>query len=193
MGIHYIIIQYKNTYKYDENGNLIEDSSSYWGFNSVSKYLYDEAGNLLQMDYMNTEDSLILRYIYKYDIDGRMAENSSYNSNGELHEKMGNIVETTSTNPNPLLNDITYYKHDLKGNMLEVNSKYPDGSQNYLNTYEYDEKGNVIKSHKEGIVFHNVTELTFQYEFDKVGNWISMISFKGEVAETLTERTINYY
>ncbi|MBK7566251.1 MAG: hypothetical protein IPI31_00335 [Bacteroidetes bacterium] len=193
-------LEYKNTYKYDENGNLIEDSSSYWGFNSVSKYLYDEAGNLLQMDYMNTEDSLILRYIYKYDIDGRMAENSSYNSNGELHEKikykydeMGNIVETTSTNPNPLLNDITYYKHDLKGNMLEVNSKYPDGSQNYLNTYEYDEKGNVIKSHKEGIVFHNVTELTFQYEFDKVGNWISMISFKGEVAETLTERTINYY
>jgi len=167
---------WKETAKYDENGNRTEtnysDSRTSWEHKYV--YKYDENGNQIESDKLYSSGGLERKYIYKYDEKGNQIERNEYNSDGSLERKY-------------------IYKYDEKGNRIERNDYNSEGSLAYKYIYKYDEKGNNLEIngfYPDGsLEFKN----TFEYEFDKIGNWIKVITLTSDKSNTITERLIEYY
>ncbi len=88
-------------YKYDQNGNKIEESK----YNSVGTldeknlYKYDQNGNKIEWS-KYSDGTLDWKYLYKYDQNGNNIERSKYNSDGTLYSK-------------------ELYKYDSNGNEIE--------------------------------------------------------------------------
>lgn len=112
----------------------------------------------------------------------------------KLHVRSGKLTE----GQRQLLEVTTY---DLKGDRLD-NVTYPlEGSLVGKEEYKYDEKGNIIEMTVRNYDGSIVSRETYSYEFDKIGNWVKMVSslvvfedgrLKNEPVE-VTYRTITYY
>lgn len=110
---------------------------------------------------------------------------------------------------------ITTYrnKYDTKGNLV-YKATYLWGDLFFEDAYEYDNKGNLLKSVSEGIRGHKIIckydqrnklierklynsanaekpELTYTYEYDKIGNLISVLHYNDR-EELVIEETYEY-
>ncbi|HUE80869.1 MAG TPA: tetratricopeptide repeat protein [Pyrinomonadaceae bacterium] len=111
-----------------------------------------------------------------------------------LEVKSGKLVEGQRQ-----LLEITTY--DLKGDRVD-NISYPvAGASVGKEEYKYDEKGNIIEMTLRSNDGTIVSRETYTYEFDKIGNWVKMVSslvlfedgkLKSEPVE-VTYRSIAYY
>lgn len=171
-------------YKYDEDGNLIEEKrDDMGGFYRITTYEYDFDGNgnlTEKRVYENTDNyysdsnsnaESYCVYTYEYDNDGRLIKeicdnpesewNASviiytYDSQGRLSaEEHVNIGYTVS------------YKYD--GDLLVEMTSSSDEST-YTTVYTYDDKGNLIK--EEYVDAFGDRHFTI-YEYDKDGNVIA--------------------
>ncbi|MBQ5647693.1 MAG: hypothetical protein IIV16_01055, partial [Alistipes sp.] len=82
-------LRWKHLYKYDSKGNMIEEAS-YRGDGSLERkdlYKYDSKGNKIEWAYYNCDGSLREKYLYKYDSKGNMIEEASYRGDGSLYYK----------------------------------------------------------------------------------------------------------
>ena len=115
----------KNTYKYDEKGNKIEENryTTWSGLGCSNATGYKSSG-----DKQDADGSLESKITNKYDDKGNMIEENYYNADGSLYSKY------TS-------------KYDEKGNKIEYNEYNADGSleSKRTNNYEFDATGNWIK------------------------------------------------
>lgn len=112
----------------------------------------------------------------------------------KLHARSGKLTESQRQ-----LLEVTTY--DLKGDRLD-NVTYPlAGSPVGKEEYKYDEKGNIIEMTLRNYDGSIISRETYSYEFDKIGNWVKMVSslvvfedgeLKNEPIE-VTYRTITYY
>ncbi len=93
-------------YKYDELGNLIEETltgngcTSLWGAKAI--YKYDSLGYKIEQARYDSDNSLLKKFIYKYDSSGNMVEEAEYDSSGKVcgkctykYDQKGNVVEQT--------------------------------------------------------------------------------------------------
>lgn len=106
----------KTCYKYDKNGNKIEESD-HWG---CTYFKYDESNNLIMK-----EESYGDIYIYQYDLAGNLTETSQYNSEGVLCQK---VVQ----------------KYDLDGNWIEISNYGENNTFEGKGVFKYDAMGNII-------------------------------------------------
>lgn len=157
--------RYHFIYKYDNSGNIIEQS--YFKskkFLQKYSYKYNIENNIIEQDYYKSIDKLDSKNKYIYDDKGNIIERNLYESNGKLQYRY-------------------LSKFDDNGNEIEIQSYKPDGSLVYRGTFEYDNYGNIISGRG----------YTYKYEYDKNGNWISKIEFSDNIKGYIIEREIVYF
>lgn len=135
-------IQYKDTYKYNNNENRIEwiiyDKSGL--ICQMYKYRYDDNGNRIETVSYDTNGNVKSKYVCKYDFKGNLIEHGFYPANDEWK--------------------ITY-NYNTDGKVIEKEDNYGKI------TYKYDEKGNNVAEELQNFTSEN---FTFTYEYDKIGN-----------------------
>jgi len=117
-------VKSKESFKYNDNGKMIEDSSS----DSKIIYKYDNKGNNIEENNYNWDGSLFRKVINIYDDKGNNIESNQYFPDGSLDSKY-------------------FFKYDNYKNEIEFNWYKGDGSLISSRTYKYefDKIGNWFK------------------------------------------------
>jgi hypothetical protein len=92
------------------------------------------------------------------------------------------------------------FNFDEKGNLIEEKMYSNEDTPNSRVIFKYDEKGNVVEEKKTcyisgcyDLIIDGNDFITYQYEFDKKGNWIKRIEFRHQTPFRIVEREIVYY
>lgn len=188
------VITEKYIYKYSENGALFEKMYSKKDVFDINyKYIYDEQGNLIKETSFYKDNSPGQYDYYKYDAKGNQIEMSSYYEDDKLiyrityeYDTKGNVIRENSFSPYNELNSYSEYKYDDKGNKIEKNYFSKDGILDEMTSYKYDKQGNLT----EEKIFKSNGDLkdirTYQYKYDNKFNWIEKksLSKSNSVFET---------
>lgn len=125
----------KDTYKYDDKGNLTEkhsqiESPFLWRDAPVIKYKYDDKGKMIEENQYHLDGSFARKWYYKYDAKGnKVAKSSKENFKTPYEFKNGRVIISGST---------TSYEYDKRGNLiLEATGMFKD-------TFQYDNNNNMI-------------------------------------------------
>jgi len=170
-------VKSKTTNKYDEN-NFISESCDYDSVGNLkfkSIYKNNSKGNVIELKGIKSDGTIVRAWTYIYDLNGNEIEKKCYISPGNFEN--GKRVS----------------KYDKNGKVIKIQFLPSDGRNCGWNTYKYDSKGN----DKEYIGYNSdgSIEATYSYEYiyDKNGNWIKKIEFKNRFPQVVTERQIEYY
>ena len=171
---------FKNTYKYNDRGKVIEETMTQIFKDNVSfdnKFIlkYDEKGNLIEKSYYSSRYKDESKSIYTYDSKGKLISKADYNEKNILWNK-----ET--------------YKVDTKGNIIERNYYKPDCVA-IAHTFilKYDSNNNVIQKEYYQPAGKLSKTYSYKYEYDKTGNWVKRIDFENGKATFILERQLEYY
>lgn len=141
----YLPGQNRNIKKYDNNGNILSEISSYEinGLLTTTSTSYEYR--------FNKQDKLI-EVITKKDSKEPNSSSTTVDKSTYKYDNKGNIIQTSrqQAGPNSTLTTIKY-KYDTKNNMIE-NVTYKDTFSNYpesIKTYIYHEDGKTIKEESE--------------------------------------------
>ncbi|HNW98398.1 MAG TPA: GYF domain-containing protein [Bacteroidales bacterium] len=163
------------TYKYDENGNEIEyNYNSSLGSNKVT-FKYDDNGNKIEASFNNDviRDGKY-KYTYKYDDNGNEIEECEFKLNGSFSSKRT-------------------FEYDDNGNKIEEIKYNADGSISTKEISKYDNENNLT----EETVYNSDNSVneknTFKIEYDKNNNYTKKISFENGKPIDYYEREIEYY
>jgi hypothetical protein len=183
---------------FDKTGNLISKKT----VKENTIFSYNLQGQKTESN-TYSDTTLIIKTIYKCDINNNVVEEIMYTPNGAkikkttyICDKMGNVIEENGNRKG--LETQIIYKYDTKGNAIEL-SAYVMGNS-ISSTSKYDLKGNTIESHTIGGSIEK-TE-TYKYNFDAKGNYTSKTIFLATVfrgikkeaeASEIKERVIEYY
>ena len=143
---------------YNENGKLIEYAcfSESGCFQNRNTYEYNEKGNLIKQCHFNDNDNNILHCItlYKYDDFGNTIEESEYNPKGDLNIKTtfnfdvnNNLIEEIVYDPDDDSTTIkASYKYNNFGELIEeFQNDLENGYSKTIKFEDYDEQGNWLK------------------------------------------------
>lgn len=161
-------------YKYDANGNLIEDKY-FRGFPdlelvNITKYVYS-GGKKVKEIQINGEAKQLSTTEFKYNDKGEVNEKSWYYSQG--------------------LGNTELLKYDERGNTIESITIYPEVNRETTIFYKYDDYNNIIS--KKSII-DNVTDLImYEYTYDEKGNWLKKIEKINDTIVKITERDFKYF
>ena len=145
----------RNTYHFNEAGDVTMNIGSNLWNSWEYKYTYDDEGNVIERLSYDPYDynSLVEKIIYKYDEKGKQTEVSTYNSDGVLVEKTinkyntkGDITEKTIYNSEGSLNRKYLYKWNddgLNTMMIHYDSNYELYRKEI---YKYNENGYIVKA-----------------------------------------------
>ena len=217
------VLDYEVIYKYDLNGNLIEELVVYPNDNyrGGTKYEYDSKGKVIKEHISNSED-LDRVQIRKYDTEGKEIEFYSFcggeadSKNIYKHDSKGNTIEIDYYDSEEKLIGIHKYEYDsngnktelvylangrlIKKNILNANGKVVDmyytnkeGNLYLRLKYNYNSLGNLSEQYS----FDSNNNITYQeihqYELDQYNNWIKDIILKSKRGSEIIIRKIEYY
>jgi hypothetical protein len=177
------ITSYTYDYKLDESGRVVEKK-----FNTKRKeiYKYDSMGHEVEEDTYNGDGSIADSTTYSYDTKGNLIEWKLYNLKGILlrhstksYDSTGNCIEETDIEDNWNKDYISKYKLNLE-------------DVNHHKKYKYDNHGNKIEM-DEIKMDGRIRIYIYQYEYDKIGNWIKYVFFVDDKIQGIVEREIQYY
>lgn len=121
--------------------------------------------------------------VYEYDDNGNKIKIASYNSDGSLKDRYA-----------------MSYKYDDKENQIEQAFYKSNGSLERKYVFNYDGKRNVIDNAAYASDGSFVCRISYEYEFDKNGNWVKRNSFENHsqnfqngIVQTIAVREIEYY
>ncbi len=149
----------KTAYRYDLDGNLIEEATTKGDAKTKTIYRYDSAGNEKEMVSYKQDGTVDRKGIYVYDGDNNLVESLGYLSDGRLFSK-------------------ELYAYDSNGNVIEQKnsiSRY---------TYAYDGDGNMIEMIKYGRDFNNLDSAVYNiadriaFVYDSLENLTSEYVYK---------------
>lgn len=210
---------------FNKYGNLIEENMHDFNenFESNITYKYDENGNMLEI--YNTYDEGF-KNIYKYDINGHNIEMNFYDSNGEClggntpkYDERGDLIEEISFDCDRKFNGKIIYKYDSNRKNVEKNEYNSDESISVKTTYKYDDNGyliernnqkssldgvfnnkDIFKNDDKGNIIEKITvggdfpgKTVYNYKYDLKGNWIKRITFQNDIPKNIDEREIEYF
>lgn len=191
----------KTTYNRDKNGNAIKaikrESSdkikSYW------TYKYDSKNNLVEVKTYNVKNVLTKTQSNKYDREGNNIEMilGSPNSNGawkyiyKYNDKKERI-EQLKYKPDGSLKDKRVYSYDKNGNE-DVQIKFSTGGSFTKFISTYDENNNLLVQDWFNEKGEKIHQTSFEYVYDKFGNWITKKRSSKGVLSMIWERQIEYY
>ena len=194
----------KFTFKFDEKGNKIEVCfyNSNDELKSTDTYKYDDNGYLIEQN--NFINNQLMKFLYKYDDKGNRIELKGYNSDGSLdykstskYDDKGNKIEVCSYNGYVKLTGKNTYKYDDKDFLIE---QVTENNFKTKHIYKYDDKGNMIEDYNIFLDMNGGIKNIFKYDYDEMGNWVKKIEFKKRdlldkdgIPQETTARTIKYY
>ena len=155
-------------YKYNNKNQLINIH-----FNDENpknpEYFYNQKGQLIKQ-------KTSLNYI-RYD----------YYPNGKLHHR----IQVDPEIGDEFINTYTYEKNFIKHHDVY----YTVADWHIIDAYERDGKGNIVK-YKLASSFDELKKEKwdeFEYEFDKLNNWIKCIHYRNKKPIYIIEREIEYF
>jgi len=188
----------KWVYNHDEKGNLIEKNN----YNSEKlslRYIYKYNDNLTEKNKYGRFGKLLSKWKYTYDKNGYLIQVNEYESDGSINSKEiyknnenGRVIKKTIYLHEEMNRKIKY-KYDENGYLIEKCIYYSDVNFGLCYIYMYNESGYLI----EEKLMYEKYNITYEYEFDKQGNWIKRTSYKTEfefrIPQKIIEREIKYY
>ncbi len=109
------------------------------------------------------------------------------------YDQNGNITKTQTLNNRNEPTDYTLWNRDAKGNLVKVQYFTIDGKLIAQFDYAYNNKGERISQHQQNFSTGVVIDYTFTYEYDKIGNYTTIIYHKDGKPFIYCAREIKYY
>ncbi len=201
---------WKNTYKYDDKGRLIEKIDGFWK-NGKETYKYDEnrlierkkgydkwlitykPNERIEKSYNNTR-------VYKYDENKNKIEETQYNLQKEIERKKvytydekGNKTSYTRYSLYGYFYEKYVYRYNKKGLKIEEDYYKKEGELVSTRKFEYDKYGNEVMI-KRYLPNGDLDEVErYEYKYDKNKNWISRIYYKNDKPIEIVERKFEYF
>jgi len=200
--------EHKEVLSYDKNRNKIErkrysiDSKGEFYLVFKSFYKYDNYGNLVEESETQWEDVLHLRNTRKYDSSGNLIENIHYKSDGRLSRHVVNKYDIRNNKIERLEYDSIgktsgreQYKYDNNGKNIEEKKFYLNGEVFSLRKRRYDENSNMIESISIPPTDRNREKhrKVWEYQYDENKNWIKRVQYINDEPFETRERKIEYY
>lgn len=161
----------KETYTYDEKGQLMEESSVSEDFSTKTLYIYNENGMVTKETQINSFDGMqeIFVFKYEYDINGNQTSKIRLSENNEILGKIS-------------------YEYDTKNRLIKVT----DEAMNQINSYVYisDTNYSVKFEYRYG---ENTIFNIINYELDKDRNIIHQITFAQNSNDIIEQEISNKY
>lgn len=151
------------------------------GHSNKITFEYNEKGALLQKIFYLKEGNHLTKY--EYDEKGNVIKTHLLIKNAEWefsfdylyqYNKKGQVIEEVSYNKDQKMISKTIKKYNKQGDYIKKIELFPDEN-----------------SPKEGKSFKEAR--TYQYTYDKNGNWIKKIEYQGKEPIQIYEREIKYY
>ncbi|UKN00316.1 hypothetical protein K6119_11280 [Paracrocinitomix mangrovi] len=201
----------QGVYKYNKSGKLKQELWSFSNPDSLScSYLYEYTENkpFYSVKYSDYENKFTHHIEYKLDSLNRivfittLSESSdslqqlSYTYSNEtwrqVHEFNYSLVLGRK-----LLSQTTYLYNE-KGILTGLWTHFLTGTIKSQTMYKYDEQDVLVSrftlsSKNENKAMKKIEDLTFKYEFDKLGNWIKRTAYEKKKIVYLEERAITYF
>lgn len=167
----------KVVFRYDAQNHIIDES--HYSSNGICKnrftYHYNNQGNPNEKDCTypaNWKNKL--KFIFRYNRKGYLVRDGWCLANNQfgvmsvyLHDANGFLTEREINDPTDHLWRRYIYKYDSQGNTTEINNYKSDGTVN--------------------------GRFTYSYTFDKIGNWVSQITYIDNTKKSTINRKIEYY
>lgn len=160
-----------NQYAYDNQGRKLTWTHSGFGKKSITEYTYDESGNLAWVRGRYEDGTFKERTAFSYDTNGKKTAMLVYDAQDTLTTR----VE---------------FDHDPQGNLSET--RWHSIKRNYLNVYrsQYNDRGDRIihqNLEMESDTLRLKSEYHSTYQYDKWGNCIEDIQYKGTLPSWITK------
>jgi len=193
----------KNSWQYDARGNRIREISLRNSDSSVinTAYDYNPAGKLLRLSRKHSFDNkLDFVLVYKYDDKGNMINEEKRYRSGITDDKKeysydssGNKVGFIRYTAEGKIIERFSYAYHKNGNLAEENKYDSVGMLISRLVYKYDEKNNETERSRYLSSGKPEVQITWDYEYDKQGNWIvKTLLINGTIAR-VTKREIEYF
>lgn len=136
---------------FDSNGNLIEDIDYYYKKRTLN--VYNTKNQLVEKTVFKTKDKDLIeeKSSYKYDIDGKMTEETVNDINGNLLRRYQN-------------------KYDKTGYLIENIQFEKDYKPKRRNTYKYNNQGKLLLKIEQYNYWQSKTDYNHKYQADYYKN-----------------------
>ena len=173
-----ISLSYTKTIKYNSVGNKTEEVTKYETNNNwKTKYLYNDNGHLKEEIMYNSDDLIILKWLYKHHENGIISEKSGYQISEDRKILYLSVIYNFDENGRQL-SEVIYNSSDEI--TIKEKRKYNINGDIEENTfYTSDNSMNGI--------------FKYLYEYDNQNNWIKSTELWNEKPNSITERKIEYY
>lgn len=195
------------TYKYDDAGNLLEDTRTNRDGVPVYKIVnrYDDMNNQIESISLRWSDNM-RQFCYehrsesKYDLNGNEIESIYYpqfdseRRSTTEYDAHGNAIAEHRYNSDGSLDRRKEYDYNESGKILEERNFDSQGLPKGTIKYKYDAQGKQTWKRtfdSEGALEHEYTYKT--EEIDADGNWRRLIRFEDGRAVLIIERNIEYH
>lgn len=194
---------YNQLYKYDDQGNKIEEITIHANGDKIRKILiYDGNGNEVEVAFYVKEDLNYKTYT-TYSNNGRKVESVVHNpSNNQksktvfINDENGNNIEMLGYNYDGSLDFKQISKYDSRGNGIEWAHYRQDGSLEYQYKRKFDSRNNEIEweiVYDSDLNKPDYLKKSWTYKYDNNNNWVEKIFFEDNVPKGILEREIIYY
>jgi YD repeat-containing protein len=162
----FVYLPDRQTYKYDDKGNLVEEN----GYDSSGKlvnkdeYVYDEQNRRIQwtsISYHPAEHSRPHRWTYSYDDYGRLKEEQAFSDEGSG-------FTATDSLGGPHKKIFLYKSTDNPETTLSFKA---DGTYAGLTSTTYDDRGNPTEEIEYRANGSVKSRTRYTYKYDPCGNW----------------------
>jgi len=175
-------------FTYDDANRLVQQKIT--GGGGISKYTYNNLGQQVYADHSKSKAHACQTTLISYNKDTMRA----YIINKNGRQMLSKFVIANINNQT--LTDTSYYM----GKPVNTTTyTYKNGlchtrqQQSLSITFYYDSSSNIIKEERKPINSSTIFIGTYEYLFDKQGNWIMQTSYENGKAVYVTEREITYY
>lgn len=177
---------------------LVESYSPKGELRNRHKLKYNDINELIQViSYKGKTDDVIFTETATYKQKGIIASITKSSKTNICNEKSDTIVYGENG-----ISSIAFAADKLsaefrfkfsKSRLIEETSFYRNGALCWRFTFKHDDKGNVINK-KTFVKNKIISDLTFEYEFDKYGNWTkrTLIQAKRNNGKTVSKQAIIY-
>ncbi|MCX6335462.1 MAG: hypothetical protein NT092_14375 [Bacteroidia bacterium] len=173
----------------DENGKAITDIRATAEGKFIRKAEYFNADTLAGIGLHQYEGDVLVR------IDGYMPRNDTIQLNIKFESDAdGHLKKMQYYNKKNEPQGYTIFERNENGQVVKFQSFNATGTMTNQTEYTYNGKGNRISQHEQ--VFGTnarVTDYTYQFEFDKMGNYTAIIFLKEGKPFIYRAREITYY
>ena len=166
-------------YKYDANGNMIQEKrfDEKGNLTFMKIIFYNEKGRCMKENFYTTDSTFDGGYTFNDDENGNIIEWNKLDSNGTStgretykFDNLNNEIEWCKYNSKNVLHDRNSYKYDSNGNKIEEWDSTFYGSLTSVFTYKFDINGNKVE--KNHFLSNGNTSGKETYDYDSKGNLI---------------------